>query len=71
MVEIQATNNIVFLTTPSLKNVTTSSTNEFFFNIQEIWQNKPINFHSVPKLIIDYKELMFKLLYVHKGRFVH
>jgi hypothetical protein len=54
-----------------LKNVTTSSTNEFFFNIQEIWQNKPINFHSVPKLIIDYKELMFKLLYVHKGRFVH
>jgi len=30
MVEIQTTNNIVFLITPSLKNVTTSSTNEFF-----------------------------------------
>jgi hypothetical protein len=70
MVEIQVTNNIViFLTTPSLKNVVASSSNEkeekqYRKKLDKI---KPTNFHNVPKLIINYKELMFKLLFVHIG----
>jgi hypothetical protein len=28
-----------------------------------------INFHIVLKMIFDCKELMFKLLFVHRGRF--
>jgi hypothetical protein len=31
--------------------------------------NNIITFHNVRKMIIDYKELMFELLFIHKGRF--
>jgi hypothetical protein len=32
--------------------------------------NNIINFHNVLKMIADCKELMFELLFVHKGGFV-
>ncbi len=72
MVRIQATKNIVlFPTTLFLKNVATSLTNEeeekqYKKKLDKI---KPTNFHSVPKLIANCKELMLELLFIHKGRF--
>jgi len=32
--------------------------------------NNIINFHNVLKMIIDYKELVFELLFIHIGGFV-
>jgi hypothetical protein len=32
--------------------------------------NNIINFHNVLKMIIDCKELVFELLFIHKGGFV-
>jgi hypothetical protein len=31
--------------------------------------NNIINFHSALKMMADYKELMFKLLFIHRGGF--
>jgi hypothetical protein len=35
----------------------------------EINNNNITNFHSVLKMIIDYKELMLKLLFIHRRGF--
>ncbi len=31
---------------------------------------KPTNFHNVPKLIVDFKKLVFELMFVHIRGFV-
>jgi hypothetical protein len=72
MLEIHVANNIIlFFTTLSLKNVATSSANEEKIKqyMKKPNKNKPTNFHNVPKLIANNKELMIELhcLFVKEG----